>query len=67
MGFATEQWNSQTYAVFLEALFSMGDEKYKAFHRRIVPGITGFHGVSNQKLKAVMKDLGKNPDFAGFY
>lgn len=62
-----EAWNSQTYAVFLEELFSMGDEKYKAFHRRIVPGITGFHGVSNQKLKAVMKDLAKNSDLAGFY
>lgn len=67
MDFTAETWNKMSYAAFLDTLFSMGDEHYKAFHSRIVPGITHFHGVSSQKLKSVMKDLAKNPNLPAFY
>lgn len=67
MDITAVNWDADSYAAFLDMLFAMGEEKYRAFHSRIVPGITGFHGVSVQKLKAVMKELSKNPNLAAFY
>ena len=67
MEITAENWDNASYAAFLDELFAMGDEKYLAFHSRLVPGITGFHGVSNQKLKVVMKELVKNSHLEELY
>lgn len=62
-----EKWNNTMYDRFKESLYSMADEKYKDFHRKLVPeGLGEIIGVRSPDIKKTAKDIVKNTDYESF-
>lgn len=51
--------NKISYASLRPVLESMADEKYRAFHARLVPGIHDFLGIRIPRLRKLGRDLSK--------
>ena len=62
-----EKWNNTMYDRFKESLYSMADEKYKDFHRKLVSeGLGEIIGVRSPDIKKTAKDIVKNTGSESF-
>lgn len=59
-------WRKERFLQFKEMLIENSDEKYKAFHSKLVPGIENLLGVRGPVMKKIAAQIAKNDwrDFA---
>jgi len=50
-------WNAKEYEKLVEHLKEIGDEKYKVFHKNLVPGLDKTIGIQIPKLRAIAKAI----------
>lgn len=54
-----KKFTEQDYTALLNKLNELADEKYKAFHERLVPGIENVKGVKSPEIKKLAKEIAK--------
>lgn len=59
------EYTKEKYKELLEQLEDMAEEGYKAFHQKLVPGLTDLYGIRSPKLRALAKELCKG-DWHGY-
>lgn len=59
------KWTRKKLEGFLEYLESFSDEKYKAFHKRLIPGEETLLGIRTPVLKSIAKEVYKG-DYGSF-
>jgi len=52
-----EVWTTQKYDKLIEHLKDSGDEKYKTFHKNLVPGLDNMIGIQIPKLRVIAKAI----------
>ncbi len=59
-------WSEERFLQFKEMLIENSDEKYKAFHSKLVPGTENLLGVRGPVMKKIAAEIAKNDwrDFA---
>lgn len=57
--FTLTNWSTEDYAALTAHLAELADEKYRAFHTSLVPGLTAFYGVRSPALRALAKQIAK--------
>ena len=55
----------EDYQAVLDRFAALADPKYKAFHERLIPGVSTAYGVRVPAIRAIARDIIKK-DPAGF-
>lgn len=52
-----ENWTIRKYDILVEHLKEISDEKYKIFHKNLVPGLNNVLGIQMPKLRVIAKSI----------
>ena len=66
MDFITDKWTKEKYSELVDYLISIGDVKYRDFHKSLTPGAGRVLGIRMPVLRAIGKEISKG-DTKSFY
>lgn len=58
-------WTKEEYALLVERIHELAEEKYRSFHQRLVPEVENLLGVRVPKLRMLAKEIAKE-DWRGY-
>lgn len=65
MDLVVTTWNTETYGQFMDYLNRCADEKYRAFHSRLVPTVEKLLGIRVPVMRSIAKEIARG-DLDGF-